>query len=107
MTGSNKKIKATSKNAKNINGQIDELKLCKTEKEYEQIVSRSIVFNVKDVHYDLIINTAKNIFGWKCTRQKPHKETGSEVLTHAKADWDVMWIDADFYIDRVKGMKHY
>ena len=26
---------------------------------------------------------------------------------HSKADWDVMWIDSDFHIDRVKGMKSY
>ena len=83
------------------------MKFCKTVKEYESILSRSIIFNVKDVYYDIIIDIAKSVFGWKCTRQKPHKETGSEALTHAKADWDVMWIDADFYIDRVKGMKAY
>ena len=38
---------------------------------------------------------------------KPDKETGSDALVHAKADWDVIWIDSDFHIDRLKGLKLY
>lgn len=41
------------------------------------------------------------------TRYKPDKETGSAALMHGKADWDIIWIDSDFHIDRVKGMKPY
>lgn len=50
---------------------------------------------------------AKKTFGWKCTRFKPDKVTKSAALTHAKADWDIAWIDADFNIDKMRGMKPY
>lgn len=66
-----------------------------------------IIFNVKEVHYDIIKNIAKKTFGWRCSRFKPDKETGSVALTHKEADWDIIWIDSDFTIDRLKGMKPY
>ena len=55
----------------------------------------------------MIKNIAKKTFGWRLTRFKPDKETGSDKLTHAKADWDVIWLDSDFHIDRLKGLKPY
>jgi len=55
----------------------------------------------------MIKNIAKRVFGWRCTRWKADKESGSTALTHKEADWDVMWIDADFTIDRLKGLKPY
>ena len=73
--------------------------------EFEKDLESKIIMNARDVHYVLVNNIAKKVFGWQLTRAKPDKETGSECLTHAKADWDVIWIDADFHIDRVKGMK--
>ena len=73
--------------------------------EFEKDLESKIVMNARDIHYVLVKNIAKKVFDWKLTRAKPDKETGSECLTHAKADWDVIWIDADFHIDRVKGMK--
>ena len=57
--------------------------------------------------YNLIKNIAKKNFGWRCTRFKPDKETGSDVLVHQKADWDIIWIDSDFHIDRLRGLKVY
>ena len=57
--------------------------------------------------YDLIKKIAKKDFGWRCTRWKPDKESGSVALMHKNADWDVMWIDADFTIDRFRGLKPY
>jgi hypothetical protein len=59
------------------------------------------------VRYDIIKTIAKKVFGWRCTRNKPDKETGSDALTHAKADWDIAWIDYDFSIDKLKGLKLY
>ena len=61
----------------------------------------------REIRYDIIKTIAKKVFGWRCTRFKPDKDTGSEALTHAKADWDIVWIDADFHIDRLKGLKPY
>ena len=66
-----------------------------------------MIFNVWEVRYDIVKQIAKKIFGWRCTRWKPDKDTGSEALTHAKADWDICWIDADFSIDKLKGLKPY
>lgn len=66
-----------------------------------------IILNCRDLRYDIIKTIAKKQFGWKCTRLKPDKETGSEALTHAQADWDICWIDSDFHIDRMKGLKPY
>ena len=63
--------------------------------------------NARETRYDLIKNIAKKTFGWRCTRFKPDKETGSHALTHAKADWDVAWIDADFNVDKLRGLKPY
>ena len=63
--------------------------------------------NCKEVRYDLIKNIAKKTFGWRCTRFKPDKETGSKALTHDEADFDLMWIDSDFSISKLKGLKPY
>ena len=57
--------------------------------------------------YNLIKNIAKKTFGWRCTRYKPDKETGSDKLVHAVADWDIIWIDSDFHVDRLRGLKIY
>ena len=62
---------------------------------------------MREVHYDLIKNIAKKVFGWRCTRYKADKETGSEALMHQNADFDILWIDSDFHIDRLKGLKLY
>lgn len=71
------------------------------------MLSEKIILNVWEVHYDIIKNIAKKTFGWRCTRFKPDKATGSTALTHKEADWDIIWIDADFKIDRLQGMKPY
>ena len=65
------------------------------------------MFNTKEVRYDIIKNIAKKQFGWKLTRIKCDKESGSELLTHAKADWDIIWLDSDFTVDKLKGLKPY
>ena len=44
---------------------------------------------------------------WRFTRSKPDKETGSDALTHAKADWYIGWIDNDFSVDKMRGLKPY
>lgn len=72
---------------------------------FEANLQDKIILNCKEVRYDIIKTIAKKQFGWKCTRVKPDKESGSEALTHASADWDICWIDADFTIDRMKGLK--
>jgi tubulin polyglutamylase TTLL6/13 len=79
----------------------------KTPAEFEASLHDKIILNVREIRYDLIKNIAKKVFGWKLTRLKPDKETGSTALTHAKADWDIIWLDSDFHIDRLKGMKPY
>lgn len=72
---------------------------------FEQELASKIILNCREVRYDIIKQIAKKQFGWKCTRFKPDKETGSEALTHGKADWDIIWLDSDFTIDRLKGLK--
>lgn len=79
----------------------------KTAEEFEASLNDKIILNVREIRYDLIKNIAKKVFGWRLTRLKPDKETGSTALTHAKADWDIIWLDSDFHIDRLKGMKPY
>jgi hypothetical protein len=74
---------------------------------FEADLTTKIILNCKEVRYDVIKTIAKKQFGWKCTRIKPDKETGSEALTHLKADWDILWLDSDFTIDRLKGLKPY
>ena len=63
--------------------------------------------NCREVRYNIIKNIAKKVFGWRCTRIKPDKDTRSEALTHAKADWDIAWIDNDFSVDKMRGLKPY
>jgi len=72
---------------------------------FEDKLRQQIILKSNEIRYDLIKNIAKKVFGWRCTRCKPDKESGSEALTHAKADWDVLWLDSDFHIDRLKGLK--
>jgi|TARA_B110001450_G_C17377153_1_gene382165 hypothetical protein len=79
----------------------------KTAAQFEAALADKIIMNVREVHYDIIKNIAKKTFGWRCTRLKPDKATGSTALTHKEADWDLIWIDADFKIDRLQGMKPY
>ena len=79
----------------------------KTKEEFEAKLNEQIIINSREIRYDLIKNIAKKVFGWRCTRYKPDKETGSEALMHGKADWDILWIDSDFHIDRLKGLKSY
>jgi tubulin polyglutamylase TTLL6/13 len=76
-----------------------------TKEEFEQVLSEQIIINVRDVHYNVIRNIAKKVFGWRCTRYKPDKETGSTKLMHVNAEWDLIWIDSDFSIDRLKNFK--
>ena len=75
--------------------------------EFEDELKYEIILNTKEVHYDLIKNIATKVFGWKCTKFKPDRETGSYALTHNKAQWDILWIDSDFHIGRMKGIKPY
>ena len=79
----------------------------KTAEDFEQALQDKVILNCREVRYNLIKQVAKKTFGWKCTRFKPDKETKSVALTHAKADWDIAWIDADFNIDKMRGMKPY
>ena len=74
---------------------------------FEGELSSKIILYSKEVRYEIVKQIAKKQFGWKCTRFKPDKESGSEALTHARADWDIMWMDSDFTIDRLKGLKPY
>ena len=66
-----------------------------------------IILNSREIRYDIIKQIAKKTFGWRCTRMKPDKETGSMALTHAKANWDIIWLDSDFHIGRLTGLKPY
>jgi len=75
--------------------------------EFEQQLQDFIILNAREIRYDIIKQIAKRKFGWRCTRQKPDKESGSEALTHAKSDWDVVWIDSDFHVDRLRSLKPY
>ena len=79
----------------------------KTAQEFERVLADKIILNSREIRYDIIKQIAKKTFGWRCTRWKPDKETGSAALTHAKADWDILWIDADFHIGRLNGLKPY
>lgn len=76
-------------------------------KEFEAKISDKIILYSREIRYDLIKDIAKKVFGWRCTRNKPDKETGSEVLTHKHADFDILWLDQDFHIDRLKSLKSY
>ena len=64
--------------------------------EFEKDLESRIILNARDVHYILVNNIAKKVFDWRLTRAKPDKETGSECLTHAKADWDAL---RDFFAE--------
>ena len=81
--------------------------ITKTAEDFERALQDKIILNCREVRYALIKQVAKKSFGWKCTRWKPDKETKSAALTHAKADWDIAWIDADFCIDKMRGLKPY
>lgn len=110
---SQEKKKDKTKNDKNNNNNQTEEEVAnkkkapKTKEEFEAKLSDQIILQAREIRYDIIKNIAKKQFGWRCTRFKPDKETGSQALTHAKADWDVAWIDADFCIDKLRGMKPY
>jgi hypothetical protein len=65
------------------------------------MIADKIIINSREIRYDLIKNIVKKTFGWKLTRFKPDKETGSSALVHNEADWDIIWIDSDFHIDRL------
>jgi tubulin polyglutamylase TTLL6/13 len=84
---------------------IDPEKKKATKEEFEAILNEQIIMNVRDVHYNVIRNIAKKVFGWRCTRYKPDKETGSTKLMHTNADWDLIWIDSDFTVERLKNFK--
>jgi tubulin polyglutamylase TTLL6/13 len=79
----------------------------KSAAEFEANLQDKIILNAREIRYDIIKHIAKKTFGWRITRFKPDKETGSTALTHAKADFDVLWLDSDFHIDRLKGLKPY
>lgn len=79
----------------------------KKKQQFESNLHDKIILHCKEVHYDIIKNIAKKQFGWKCTRWKPDKETGSTALQHDTADWDIKWTDADFQLDKMKGLKPY
>ena len=55
-------------------------KPAKTKNEFEQTLSNQVIFNGREIHYNLIKNIAKKVFGWRMTRYKPDKETGSTAL---------------------------
>ena len=79
----------------------------KTAAEFEASLQDKVILNSREIRYDIIKQIAKKTFGWRCTRYKPDKETGSLALTHGKADWDIIWLDSDFHIDRLRSLKPY
>ena len=79
----------------------------KTAAEFEAQLQDKVILNSREIRYDIIKQIAKKTFGWRCTRYKPDKETGSLALTHGKADWDIIWLDSDFHIDRLRSLKPY
>ena len=83
------------------------VKPVKTAADFERVLAEKIILNTREVRYNIIKNIAKKVFGWRCTRWKPDKATGSHALTHAKADWDIAWIDSDFSVDKMRGLKPY
>lgn len=86
---------------------MDAVEKQKKSRTFETGLQEKIIMYSKEIRYEIIKTIAKKEFGWKCTRVYPDKESGSEALTHAKADWDVIWVDSDFTIDRLKGLKPY